>query len=121
MPNTSPLFIAELLDWINRVATEEGPRFIQDSGKDGVVALNPTIDNLRNVARGAVPNYNRNSGEGPTHCRVNYGGVQNPNIFPLPKGYITPRVQRAIRELADSLDEVLNLAYQIQGLQIPTE
>ena len=49
--NASPLFVAELLDWTSRVATEEGPRFIQDSGKDGVAALNPTLNNLRAYAR----------------------------------------------------------------------
>ena len=58
LPFTSPMFIAELLDWINRVATEEGPRLIQDSGKDGVVALNPTIDNLRTF-RAVVHSYSR--------------------------------------------------------------
>ena len=44
--------------------------------------------------------------------------MQDPHA--VPRGYRTPRVQRAIRELADSLDEVYDLAYQIQGLQIPT-
>src|SRR5207237_6674124 len=51
---TSPLFVAELLDWIDRVASEEGPRLIQDAGKDGAVALSQTLDNLRTFARGAL-------------------------------------------------------------------
>jgi hypothetical protein len=101
---TSPLFLAELLDWINRVATEEGPRLIQDSGKDGVAALNPTIDSLRTFARGALAQ--------PHGVQAHSG---------IPRAYFTPRVQRAVRELADSLDDVLNAAYQILGLQIPNE
>ena len=103
--NTSPLFVAELLDWIERVASEEGPRLIQDAGKDGVAALNPTLDNLRRLARGALT--------------MPYGGVQDPTV--ILKGYATSRVQRSVRELADSLDEALRLASQIQGLQIPNE
>jgi hypothetical protein len=99
---TSPMFIAELLDWINRVASEEGPRLIQDAGKDGTVALSQTLDNLRTFARGALMK--------PLGVQTQLG---------MPRGYSTPRVQRAIRELADSLDEALNTAYQIQGLQIP--
>jgi hypothetical protein len=39
----------------------------------------------------------------------------------VPKGYATSRVQRSIRELADSLDEAYRLAYQIKGLTIPNE
>jgi len=112
--NASPLYVSELLDWIDRVASEEGPRFIQDSGKDGVAALNPTLNNLRAYARGALLLLKKS----PTNP---FPGVQDPNTSPLPKGYKTPRVQRAISELADSLDQAYSLAYQIQGLQIPTE
>jgi hypothetical protein len=100
----SPLFLAELLDWISRVATDEGPRFIQDSGKDGVAALNPTLNNLRAYARAALLKPN---------------GVQSP--AGMPRGYATPRVQRAIRELADALDQAYGTASQIQGLQLPNE
>jgi hypothetical protein len=104
-PSTSPLFLAELLDWIDRVASDEGPRLIQDAGKDGVAALNPTLDQLRAFARGALVTAN--------------GGVQNPTGVPV--GYRTARVQRSVRELADALDEALNLAIQIYGLTIPGE
>jgi hypothetical protein len=97
-PDNSPLFVAELLDWIDRVASEEGPRFIQDSGKDGVSALSPTIDKLRKFARGALVR--------------GQGGEQDPAA--VPAGYKTPRVQRSIRELADALDEVGNLAVSIK-------
>ena len=108
--NASPLFVAELLDWINRVASEEGPRLIQDSGKDGVAALNPTLDYLRAYARGALIYI-----EDTNHTPI--GGVQDLNA--VPRGYRTPRVQRAIRELADALDQAYGFASQIKGLQIP--
>jgi hypothetical protein len=41
------------------------------------------------------------------------GGVQNPVSQALPAGYSTPRVQRALAELADELDDVAELAGQI--------
>lgn len=103
-PHTSPLYVAELLDWTDRVASEEGPRLIQDAGKDGVVALSQTLDSLRTFVRGAL---------------MAPHGAQHPHA--VPKGYATSRVQRSVRELADSLDAALQLAIQIQGLQIPNE
>ena len=39
----SPLFVSELLSWIERFAAEEAPRLIHDSGKDGVVAMKDTL------------------------------------------------------------------------------
>jgi hypothetical protein len=106
-PQTSPLFVAELLDWIDRFTSEEGPRLIQDAGKDGVAALKPTLDSLRKFARGAL--------------LMAHGGVQDPVNNPIPKGYRTPRVQRAVRELADSLDQAYFDAYPIQPLQLTNE
>src|SRR6185436_18592626 len=42
----SPLFVSELLSWIERFASEEAPRLIHDSGKDGVVAMKETLTQL---------------------------------------------------------------------------
>jgi hypothetical protein len=104
---TSPLFVAELLDWIDRFTSEEGPRLIQDAGKDGVSALKPTLDWLRKFARGALIK--------------RFRGIQDPTKTPIPDGYQTPRVQRAIRELAESLDQAYFDASPIQPLQTPDE
>jgi hypothetical protein len=90
------LFISELLGWTDRFASEEAPRLIQDGGKSGVISLRPTLEQLAQLARGAllVPK-----------------GQQNP--AGLPAGFRTARVQRALEELADHLNDALDLAEDI--------
>ncbi len=97
-PTTAaPLFVSELMEWVGRVASDEGPRLIQNSGKDGVIALFPMLDQLRKLTRGALVTL--------------ANGVQDPNA--LPAGYSTSRVQRMIEGLADALDEATRLAGEI--------
>ena len=48
----TPLTVEELLDWIDGFASTEGPRMIQDSGKDGVVAFASLVKRLVKLARG---------------------------------------------------------------------
>jgi protocatechuate 3,4-dioxygenase beta subunit len=83
------MFVAELLAWTEYVASEEGPRLIGDGGKAGVIALFPIVDKLRKLVRAAI--------------------VPPQDPTPLPGGYRTARVQRALRELADHLDETASL------------
>ena len=33
------MFLSDLLDWVLRASRDEGPRIIQDAGKDGVLRL----------------------------------------------------------------------------------
>jgi hypothetical protein len=94
----APMTIAELLDWVDRVASEEAPRLIQDSGKDGVIAFFPTINKLRKLVHGSL---------------LFDKGVQDPRRQPLPTAYSTARVQRALEELASQLDDTARLAGQI--------
>jgi hypothetical protein len=89
-PNTPPIFVAELLAWVDRFASEEGPRLIQDAGKAGVKAFFPTIDQLVTLMHNAqVPPQDRSQ---------------------LPEGYSTHRVQRALKELEKYLREIAELA-----------
>jgi hypothetical protein len=101
-PNRFPaepnLFVGELLDWAERFALEEAPRLIQDGGKSGVISFLPVLDKLRGLVRRALL---RSS-----------GGQQDP--AQLPAGYRTARVQRALQELADHLDDAFELASQIR-------
>ena len=89
-----PLFVAELLSWAESFAAEEGPRLVQQGGKAGVRAFFPPLDKLRKLVRASLI--------------VSYGGVQNP--VALSAGYSTDRVQRALKELTEQLDEVARLA-----------
>lgn len=93
-PGEPPLFVAELLSWIDQVASTEGPQLIKDGGKQGVISFQPTIDRLATLAAGAL--------------------VPPQNPASLPAGYCTARVQRALQELAEHLAETSNLVQQIR-------
>jgi hypothetical protein len=97
-PGTPSILLSELLDWVRQFATEDGPRLIQDAGKDGVGAFTPVLDRLRALVRGALTD--------------DHGGVQDPDR--LPDGYSTRRVQNALGELAKQLDEAHRLAVQVK-------
>jgi hypothetical protein len=85
-----PLLLSDLLDWIMRAGRDEGPRIIQDAGKDGVLAFAPVLDKLRTLVH--ATRY---------IVRIQQG---------LPPGMRTPRVKRALDVVADQLDQVTNLA-----------
>ncbi|MFL6193976.1 MAG: collagen binding domain-containing protein, partial [Thermoanaerobaculia bacterium] len=93
-PGEPSLFVAELLSWVESAASEEGPELIQNGGKAGVVAFQPTLDRLALLVNGAL--------------------VPPQNPAALPAGYRTARVQRALQELAEHLDETARLAGQIR-------
>lgn len=51
-----------------------------------------------------------------------HGAVVPPQNAPsLPPGYYTPRVKRAIKLLADGLDETYKLAVQLRPPDLPVE
>jgi hypothetical protein len=104
---TSPLFVAELLDWVDRFATKEGISLVQDGGKDGIKAFRRITDDLRKFMHGALIKHSVGGG------RVD--GAQERGS--LPPGFSTPRVQRALQELANQLDETHKLAFPIQSPQ----
>lgn len=88
-----PLFVSELLSWVEQAATDQGPRLLKEGGRAGAVAFLPTLVQLEQLVRDSLT------------------PPQNPNN--LPAGYRTARVQRALQELAEHLDETGNLVRQI--------
>jgi hypothetical protein len=94
-----PILLSDLLDWVLRASRDEGRRIIQDAGKDGVVAFAPMLDKLRVLIHA-------------TRKLSHEGG-------PLPHGMRTPRVRRALKELADQLDEATDLARSVQRQEPP--
>jgi hypothetical protein len=102
--DTSGLFVAELLDWVYRAASQELPGLLQDAGKDGLESFKASTDRLRKFVHGAIARP-----EGPQNARG------------LPDGYYTPRVKRAIQLLADGLDEAYRLAHQVHQPELPPE
>jgi hypothetical protein len=92
----SPIFIGELLNWVERFALEEGPRLLKEGGKDGVIhAFGPTVNKLSNLVEAAA--------------NVARLGSANPT-----PGFHTPRVQRAIEELGAHLKTTSSLASKIK-------
>jgi len=97
----SSLFVAELLDWVERAASDELPNQLQDSGKDAISTMKHVVWDLHRFVRAAmIP---QQAGKG------------------LPPGYRTPRVQRALRLLAEALRETHRLADQIRPPDFPVE
>ena len=82
----SPMFLSDLLDWVLRTSRDEGPRIIQDAGKDGVLAFTPVLETLRILVRAT-----RQIAQGRSARNV------------MPAGMRTPRVDRALQVLADQL------------------
>jgi hypothetical protein len=97
----SSLFIAELLDWVERAATDELPGQLQDSGKDAIRTMKHVVADLHRFVRAAL--------------------IPQQPLKGLPPGYNTPRVQRAMRLLAESLRETHRLADQIKSPDFPPE
>jgi|HubBroStandDraft_6_1064221.scaffolds.fasta_scaffold40805_3 hypothetical protein len=97
-PGQPPLLLSDLLDWIVRASRDEGPRLIQDAGKDGVRAFAPVLRRLRGLVAQTVQ------------------AVADPDLSP---GLRTPRVARAFAVLHDQLREATRLAGLVQLDQAP--
>ena len=95
-----PMFIEDLLAWIQGFAAEEGPRLIQDGGKFGVQnTFFPVADRLQRLVHEAQGSNPANAG--------------------LPRGFHTSRVQRALQELGGELQELVRLAKPIRHTVTP--
>ena len=102
-----PMYFADLMGWVERFASEEGPRIIQDSGKDGVGAFAATVKQLRDLVVAA-------------QLTSSPGGLQKASDREIPKAYAASRVQSAMRELAGDLEEAFDLATRVRRVPSPT-
>ncbi len=95
------VFVGELLDWVHRFATEEGPRLLREGGKDGVtLAFRPTIDRLTKLVGDAL-SVSKNKSDNPT------------------RGFHSSRVQLALAGLKLNLETTQKNARQISRLPAP--
>jgi hypothetical protein len=101
VPGGSSLFVAELMDWVERAASDELPRQLQGSGKDAIDSMGKIVDTLGQYVRAAMVPPQPTNG--------------------LPPGYRTPRVQRALKELAEQLKETLKLTKQVKAPKFPID
>jgi hypothetical protein len=93
------MFLSELLDWIDRFCTEEGPHLIEEAGTDGVNAFVPTVERLAALADSAAAL----SGQDP-----NAGDNDK-----IPPSFFTRRVELALQQLASQLARTQVLAAQV--------
>ena len=84
-PGAPALMVDDLLTWISSFVTGEGPRLIQDGGKQGVRRIKPTLERLRNLVK---------SSDG----RIRHPGAQH------------PRVRKTLEELSNQLNDAARLA-----------
>jgi len=92
------MFFEDMLREIENLAADEGPRLLQDGGR---ISVN---NNILPVAR-----------ELKTLVKEAHKPV---NLWELPDGYRTVRVQRSLDDLHDQVAEVIRLAEQV-GRRIP--
>ncbi|MFE7835166.1 carboxypeptidase regulatory-like domain-containing protein [Streptomyces sp. NPDC057474] len=100
-PDDKPpsILLSDLLDWVVRVSTSEGPRLIREAGRDGVLAVVPVLEQLARLAEA-------------TEQLI----ATDPR---LPGGIRTPRVRRALGELRTQLKDSADLAGFAQRTEPP--
>jgi hypothetical protein len=89
-PKPTAMLLSELLDWVFRFSTEEGPQLIEEAGTDGVNAFVPTIRRLAKLAESA--------------------SQQKKDDSQIPPSYYARRVQLALTQLASQLSRAALLA-----------
>src|SRR6185369_13473231 len=92
----SPVFLGELLEWVDHFAVTEGPRLISEGGKNGVIkAFTPTVEKLADLIGQAAD--------------LSAGDGANPS-----PAFHSPRVARSLADLQTQLDTTVLLAGQIK-------
>lgn len=103
-PQGGTMSLGGLLRWVREFATFEGAKLIESAGKEGVSTS--FIQIARRLQR-IVTNLPRQNTDGPN------GDVPGNFRASLPPGFFSSRVQRAIDELDDHLQEVVRIAEPI--------
>ena len=99
-PSDPDMFFEDLMTWIDQVASEEGPRMIQDGGKFAVgESFVPIAIRLQQLVASA-----RQPANPPAE---------------IPPGYRTVRVQNALRDLSAQLQQLVDLALPIRHAITP--
>ncbi|RSN66114.1 hypothetical protein DMH01_00815 [Amycolatopsis sp. WAC 04182] len=103
-PQGGTMSLGGLLRWIREFATFEGGKLIESAGKEGVgTSFLQIATRLQRI----VANLPRQNTGGPN------GDVPGNFRASLPPGFFSSRVQRAIDELDDHLQEVVRIAEPI--------
>jgi hypothetical protein len=85
-PPDPSMFVEDLIEWVDRVASQEGPRLTHCAGKDVTFAFQPIIADLVRFVSKAMSQHTK--------------GGQQKLTGTIPAAYGSPRVQRALQALA---------------------
>jgi hypothetical protein len=99
-PGQPFITVAELLAWVEKFATVDGPQWLQDSGKDGVGLVASTAGQLYDLVKQA--------------SQKSKSGSSNPT-----RAFHTARVHRAFDVIRDGLEATADLAIQIKTVDQP--
>jgi hypothetical protein len=95
---TDPMFLEDVLEEVEKFATDEGPRLLRDGGKISVTNnVLPVVQSLQNLVEQAH---------------------QPSNIDQLPDGFKTARVRNSLDDLQGQLEALINLTEQVEQ-QVP--
>jgi hypothetical protein len=92
-----PLFLEDLLLWIQSLVTDEAPSVIQSGGKFGVFQVLQVVTQLQRLITGAVSPLNSD----------------------VPPAYFSPRVTIALQTLSDQLTELVSIVQPVATAQLP--
>ena len=96
-----PMFLEDVLNEVEKFATDEGPRLLRDGGKISVTNnLLPVVDTLAGLINQA-------------HAPANAAAI--------PDGYRTARVQKSLDDLEDQLNQLITLIIQVEQSLPPSE
>jgi hypothetical protein len=96
-----PMFLEDVLNEVEKFATDEGPRLLRDGGKISVTNnLLPVVDTLAGLINQA-------------HAPANGAAI--------PDGYRTARVQKSLDDLEDQLNQLITLIIQVEQSLPPSE
>ncbi|MER5387977.1 hypothetical protein [Saccharopolyspora sp. NPDC002686] len=110
-PEGGSMALGGLLRWVHDFACFEGRTLIESAGKDGVdSAFLQVVTRLTRIV-GALP---RRDEGGTEDVHGNYRAT-------LPAGFFSSRVQRAIDELHDHLQEIVRVAKPIRHGAVPED
>lgn len=109
------VFIGELLNWVENFALEEGPRLIQEGGKDGIIhSFQPTIRKLTQLVKAAADASHNGSTTDDEPVLLTAAGTGNGSGTNPTAGFHAVRVGRALDDLSHHLEKTAERADQIK-------
>ena len=98
--NDDPIYLEDLLLWIQTLVTDEAPAVIQSGGKFGVHQVHEMVQRLHRLVKGAVDPADKTK---------------------IPKAYFAPRVTITLQTLAVQLGELSRILSQVGTKRLPVD